>query len=167
MTPQTNQRIQLAGVIAILVIAAVGGLVIWAMTHRARFPIAIDPPEPPLGPPPITRPTSRPHVSLTPYQRGPLEPHFGADRVWHLSISNVSGVRNLRRVVDKRVRMLIPTGDRGYIYGISRGTLTIHLAPIDDPDELKQKIDFGTITNVDPATRTISIAADREKFANP
>jgi hypothetical protein len=88
-------------------------------------------------------------------QRQKLIDRYGADKAVTIRVQNVPA-GSLREVSDK-VRAAADA--EGQIAQSSGSLTTITLAPVDDVEALAAKLDVGTVTQVDPERRTITVDA--------
>lgn len=85
---------------------------------------------------------------------------FGAENVVTIYVEPVPG--NLQIAVVTRIREL--AGTTNLASSLSDGRLCAITAPVPQLSALADKIDFGEVTEVDEAKRTITVAADPEKL---
>lgn len=114
------------------------------------------------GTPPLTPNMARPAAPPEdPYQK--LIKDHGAERVVTLSVENVPGAQT--SFVSAKIREA--TGVVGVVRSTAGGTITVSAAPVSDLQAVAARIDFGQVTKIDPASRTITVKADPARFPEP
>lgn len=89
-----------------------------------------------------------------------LEKRFGKDKVATIVVRKVPAGK-FKEVVD---RVQSAAGTKNNRASGNGDTTTVTLAPVDDLEALSSSIDFGTVVNVDPGQRRITIEADPSRF---
>jgi HEAT repeat protein len=92
-----------------------------------------------------------------------LARQYGADKVVTISVEGVPE----GQTAFIRAKIREASGLAGILRPSTAGTVTVVVAPIAYTRGVANRIDFGQVTGVDPAGRTISVKADPARFPEP
>jgi HEAT repeat protein len=126
-----------------------------------RFPSFGRPPLTPPGMSPFSGPPSSSPPPEDEVQKFTRE--CGPDKILTVTVEGVPGEQT--SFVYAKIREA--AGARGVLRTPSPGTVTATVGPVGDVQAAAKRIDFGQVTQVDPAGRKIAVKADPGKFPEP
>lgn len=88
---------------------------------------------------------------------------FAADKVVRLKLEGMER-RDSQNALGAKLRELCDPGSRSVSTRSNPGGVQATIAPVTDLDACAARIDFGKVTHIDRATRTITVAVDENAF---